>query len=244
MPLLQSSRRAYLTRIRQIMPDKVLTCYTGKTLMELIETKSGMYKCSLEKRCDVQIEQVKPLLANRLLIELGESLYPIELNITLDGKIDSITNFEEVKERRTKKAKELLSTFPTIPFRRYIEMSQGYLEEEEVFRGVLVRDSFIQLFFSCASESPFCYTCDNFPRKGEKNSFYCEIDKKDIGTCLYIAQPAFPTPSHVVMGGSVVSDISAKRELVGIKAEFKLQEDMDVYKREIEISMLDGDPIL
>ena len=240
MPCLQSFCTAYLTQVRQMMPDKRVTSYVGKTLLEVKENATGKYKCLLT-RYDVDVEQVSPPIANRSMIELGESLYPIELDITSEGKLHCITNFEEIKERRTDKAKELLSRFPSSSFRKYIEMSQGNLTEEKTLRKALLKDSFIQLFFSCTSGFSFCYTCDNFPQSGKICNYFCEIKKKDAGSTLYVARPAFSYPSYTVMDGNIISETSVKNILVKIKAEFELQESLDSYKREIEISTMDED---
>lgn len=240
MPILQPSRSTYLTQIRQITQDEEFTSYTGKTLLNVEELPSGGYKCLL-KRYDVQLGQVSSSIAHRLIIELGESLYPIELEISPDKVIRRVINFEEIKERRTSKAEELLSCFSTGLFRKYIEMSQHSLKDEEALRKALLRDTFIQLFFSCASENSFYYTCDNFPRKGKKSCYYCEIDKREEDACFYTARPAFSCPSHEIMEGSIVSNISGKSGLVGIKAAFMFQREEEVYRREIEISILSGD---
>lgn len=132
MPCLQSFCKAYLTQVRQMMPDKRVTSYVGKTLLEVKENATGKYKCLLT-RYDVDVEQVSPPIANRSMIELGESLYPIELDITSEGKLHCITNFEEIKERRTDKAKELLSRFPSSSFQNTSKCLKAILRKKKLY---------------------------------------------------------------------------------------------------------------
>ncbi|KGN69794.1 hypothetical protein HQ40_03840 [Porphyromonas gulae] len=232
--------RIYLTRIRQIIPEKTVRQYTGKTLLEMDEMRPDGFRCLLLRRYDVQIEHAASSVVNTLMIDLGESLYPIELNVHPDGKIRKIVNFEEIRKRRMDKAAELLNHFPTMNFRKYIEMAQENLIDEKALQKALLRDSFIQLFLSCASGYPFCYTCDNFPQKGLKSSYYCNIEKKETNTFVYVARPAFSYPSYKVMEGNIVSEVSAEGSLSGIKAGFTLLgKGGKAYKREIDISVLD-----
>lgn len=242
MSFLRPSSETYLTRIRQIMPEKTVHLYTGKTLLEIEAMGSDGFRCSLLKRYDVQIEHAISSVVNTSMIELGESLYPVELNIHPDGKICKIINFEEIRERRKNKASELLNRFLAVNFRKYIEMSQDNLIDEKALQKALLKDSFIQLYFSCASGLPFCYTCHNFPQKGLKSSYYCNINKKEADAFVYVARPAFPDPSCKIMRGDIISKISAEGSLSGIKAGFMLQQEgREAYRREIDICVLDKD---
>lgn len=239
MLLLQPFRGIYLTRIRQLPPDNTCTQYTGSTVLNISRLHSGGFRCGLLRRFDVSLENTASSVVNELMTELGKSLYPIILNFTSEGKIRDIENFHEIRERREAKATQLLKRFPTIAFRKYIEMSRGSLTDERVFRQVLMKDTFMQLFFSCASTRSFCHTCENFPRRGIKSSYYCRINDDWSDSLSYTVYPAFTDPLHK-MEGEVAVCLSAEGYIAGINAVFQLWEkEGKLYKREINIRLGD-----
>lgn len=64
MPFLRSFCKAYLTQIRQMMPNKEVTSYMGKTLLEVKEKPTGKYQCLLT-RYDVDVEQYIEIILRR-----------------------------------------------------------------------------------------------------------------------------------------------------------------------------------
>lgn len=85
---------------------------------------------------------------NLIMSQLGQSLYPIELNVLKTGKIKKLKNLEDIQKRWKLESEKILSTYENAYWvERYINMTSKNLVNEDSFMKALVRNSFIQLFF-------------------------------------------------------------------------------------------------
>lgn len=85
---------------------------------------------------------------NDVMLKLGQSLYPIELNVLKTGKIKRVKNFEEIQGQWSKECKNILATHKNAHWvERYINMTSKNIRSEESFLRMLRQNSFTQLFF-------------------------------------------------------------------------------------------------
>lgn len=83
-----------------------------------------------------------------IMQKLGDSLYPIELQVLKTGKLKRVKNLSEINKRWNNEIKIILTTHKNAYWvERYINMTSKNIRSEESFLNSLSHNSFIQLFF-------------------------------------------------------------------------------------------------
>jgi hypothetical protein len=124
---------------------------------------------------------------DKIIYEIGKSLYPLYLVVSPFLRIMDVSNFEEVKIRRQNCADKLLNENPSDDLVRYIRLSGKNLSDNKSFINSLYQDVFFNLYF----RNIFTQTADNevrlmqwqnFPKSGMNNSYLYTVksmeDKK------------------------------------------------------------------
>lgn len=85
---------------------------------------------------------------DNIMLKLGKSLHPIQLQVLKTGRIKRVKYFEEIQERWDKECKDILATHKNAYWvERYINMTSQNVRSEEAFLRTLCQNSFTQLFF-------------------------------------------------------------------------------------------------
>lgn len=115
-----------------------------EVLPNLVEGLNFFLKGSSDER----INGSKPADFDNIMLRLGKSLYPIQLQVLKTGRIKRVKYFEEIQKRWSKECKNILLTHKNAYWvERYIHMTSKNVRSEEMFLKTLCQNSFMQLFF-------------------------------------------------------------------------------------------------
>lgn len=165
-------KSVYNINIRYRKPDYTQFEYSTKLFLSAKKNKQD-FLFTLEQRIDTMLNRQPPRkIMDKLMLELGNSLYPIELNVNPKGSVISINNFKEIKERWIKKSKELYNKNKTQAFSNYLQMSAENIVNETMFIKSLFKDTFIQMYFLNFGSKIIEFEFANFPMQSRKASVY------------------------------------------------------------------------
>jgi hypothetical protein len=227
----QTLKSIYQIIIRYRKPDHSQYEYSGNMVLNAKRNK-GNCLFVLEQRTDTKLNGVAPQqVMDNLMLELGNALYPIELNTDLKGEIRSIGNFSEIRERWIKKSRDLYKRNKTQAFRNYLEMSQNNLTHESRFKEVLLRDSFIQLFFLNYGNNTLRFDFVNFPVRSRKLSLHA-LKEPDY----YSLHPAFREKDMKTVRGKLGYRTAKTGELLKMDMNLLLENDKEeCYRKSVSI---------
>jgi hypothetical protein len=133
-------------------------------------------------RSEVKINNREPeKLMDRIVYEIGSSLYPMRLNISQQMEIVQISNYGEVVDRWKETAEKCRNEHPGEVIDRYIDYSSANISTPLSLKRSLYGDSFFNLYFRNLyllpedEEERECVELPNFPEKGMKSAYYCKI---------------------------------------------------------------------
>lgn len=143
------------------------------------ETNSR-YNCKID-RSKVKIDN-NPIrkMMDKIIYDLGNSIYPLSLNVSAQMKIMDVVNHEEIKKSWVTCAKEKLEKYPSPQMRRYIKMAQPNIVDKKLFVQSLYRDTFFNAFFRNIYEptpkgEAFSIVWFNFPKKQMNQTYLYEV---------------------------------------------------------------------
>jgi hypothetical protein len=164
---------------------KIISSFRCKGKFWASRKAPNMYSFTVEKKEQVLINgQIPQQIMDRIMLQMGESLYPVQLSVSNDGELMSVENFEIVSQRWNMEAHAQLLKHNNSPtLLRYINNSRKNIESEEALRQSLMRDSFIKLFFCglFSSKRDYDFVFENFPEKEQRQAFVC--NKKTANDC-------------------------------------------------------------
>lgn len=106
-----------------------------------------------------------------IMSRLGQSIYPIELNVLKIGEIKRLKNFADIQSRWNRESKNILHTHKNAYWvERYINVTSKNLENENRFMNALRCNNFIQLLFIDEATAKQRLILSDFPFVG------CNID--------------------------------------------------------------------
>lgn len=230
----KSLKSRYSITIHYRLPDYTETEYKSKMVVEAKKEKDN-YLFTLTDRLDVTLNNNEPeKVMDYLMMQLGNSLYPLELNVSPVGEFGSIQNFENVRDNWNKKAGDLLKNNPTDAFKKYIEMSGRNFVNERRLKKVLCRDTFIQLYFQAWGGKMLEIDCFNFPSQSRKTTYFAQ--HRGDNTACYDLMPAFLEKNMKGAGGILDYKLSDAGEIEWVKAEFYLlTPTSEIYKKGVTI---------
>ena len=112
---------------------------------------------------------------DEIFLRLGKSLFPVILSVTNVGEIVGVENLDEIRQRRSSEIVAIRNEYPNAYYiDRYIE----YCEEmsEKQFLESLLRNNFMQFYFTDYRMQTLCKTIYNFPKKGNAISLLLQHD--------------------------------------------------------------------
>jgi hypothetical protein len=102
---------------------------------------------------------------DEIFLRLGKSLFPVILSVTNVGEIVSIENLDEIRQRRNLEIAAIKNEYPNAYYiDRYIECCEELSERQ--FLKSLLRNNFIQFYFTNYGMLTLRKTIYNFPKKG------------------------------------------------------------------------------
>lgn len=143
--------------------------------------KEKNYYRFIVNRSNVFLDRKRPVKKmDKIINEIGNSLYPLCLEVSPFLQIIDVTNIEEIKVRRHSCTTRLLNENPSDDLKEYIRLSEKILSDRKSFINSLYQDVFFNLYF----RNIFIPTSDdevqlmqwrNFPLHGMNQSFLYTI---------------------------------------------------------------------
>lgn len=131
-----------------VKPSGERSVYSKTELVDALPNLVEGLNFFLKGSADVLIDGLGPENFDLIMHRLGQSLYPIELNVLKTGKIKRVKNFAEIQKRWGKECESILATHKNAYWvGRYINMTSKNICSEVSFLETLCRNNFIQLFF-------------------------------------------------------------------------------------------------
>lgn len=200
---------------------------------------NNRYNCKIN-RSDVLIDG-KPVkkLMDRILLEIGDGIYPLSLNISPNLQITNILNYEEVKNRWTNRTRKLLKKYPSYPMTRYVKMSGKNISDREKLVDALYRDTFFNVYFRdiyspTADKEAYPILWVNFPERGMNLTYLYEINpmkESKINTSGDVMQIVPGQEGHLTMDYK----LGEKGEIHGITGIVESRHQNKLYMKQISV---------
>lgn len=105
------------------------------------------FHCELD-RSNVLINQRRPnKLMDQIMLDIGNSIYPIKMIIDSEMQIRDILNFDEIKSNWNICTQKYLEKYPSAEMDRYVRMATVNLTSKQNFIHALYQDTFFNLYF-------------------------------------------------------------------------------------------------
>ncbi|MDR2145966.1 MAG: hypothetical protein LBE91_05870 [Tannerella sp.] len=237
----------YIVSVSHIFPDDRTATVMYKQDVLAHKVKKT-YRFELLQRHGMQIDGESPGdISEIIMMELGDSLYPLVLNVEEDGEILSIENFDEVRTRRSNKEKELNSKYQSFEFEQYLKAAKDNMKDEKTLRMGLGRDAFIQFYFRDTDRSDWYFHIFDFPFPDIQLMYYALRKKKPIlhkdsipvrmPEDNYEIHPAFQLTDVLRNEGTVYCKRAVAGDIQEMKLYINLLKDDDTYyRRKITLS--------
>lgn len=225
-------------------PDFTQTHYHSREhVVARYEKESDRYIFRLEERSDILLDGKSPdELMDRLMIELGNTIYPLSLVVNQEGGILQVENFPYVKEQWKRKTETILKEQYTQPLERYMQIASRNLKQETALRKSLNKNTFIRLFFLPFNTEMFTFEFENFPSRGDLVIFRCEPEQSQIieNTRHYKVSILFPV---TYQGEGYIRYIHSEvGDLLEIEAQFSVTDvDGNLSEKQIRIQTKEKD---
>ena len=230
----------YNINVKDFMPDNTNHTYSAKMDVYAYRKDREHYIFKLLRRHDVLINEEKPeQTSDMVMLEIGDSLYPIELSVTQEGIIMAIENFSEIKERWTDKRNELLKKYPTEAFEHYLKTSENNMKDQQDFLQILQRDPFIQFYFMSVHRDTVIFVLRHFPFHGYHVDYYgIKYKEQSIPTEKRYAVVPTSEVAHVrLTNGSLFIRQTKEGDNECVELNINLlMDDQTIYSRNILLS--------
>lgn len=178
-----------------IYPDGIYLTYKGENLFYREEVDESFSRFVIQNRVS-QVKNPRNSTVDEQIIQLGNCLFPISFLVDNNGNVQQIENFDEILARRVAKSKELATQYPTIEFKKYLEISMMNFQDEPTLRSKLKYDVFLQTILPLLyRKKEFMIQIDNFPKKMKRTSFMLtdEGNEADSENVSYKVSSVFPS---------------------------------------------------
>jgi hypothetical protein len=141
--------------------------------------------CFNLNRSNVLLNDKKPeTLTDRILYEIGTSLYPLKLKVSPFLQIIDVNNREEIYSRWKKCTEKCLQKNNTELLRNYVHTNEAIFSKKERFIELLYRDTFVKLYFrniyrQTDEKEAILIRWDNFPESKMNSSYLYQLEKTD-----------------------------------------------------------------
>lgn len=166
-----------------------------------IDEKDGNYNFIIT-RSNVLLNG-KPVskLMDRIMYEIGNSLYPLVIKASNRSEIIDILNFDEIKVRWTRCGNYFIKKYPSYQLDHYISMSEKNLISKEDFIISLYQDTFTNIYFRNIYTPPGkneagLIKWQNFPEKEMNQSYLYQMEIIDKDEILLSGEIMQIVPEH------------------------------------------------
>lgn len=221
--------------------DNIQNSYSSKIEIVVMKNLLNNSIVTLQKNYDTLINgQYPEKVMDYLMMELGNSLYPVSFIVTENGNC-KVVDFEQTLARWEQCSSKLLKEHSTIEFKNYVEFSRTNLTEEGLIQ-IFLRNTFCHLFFADINSDRVNIECCNFPRLGHK-TMYCSLNNRKFihkeDKIHYDFDLAFDYP-NVNGNGFLDYTLFPQGDIQSIKGEFNyVDEDDRCHKKLIKVSVVD-----
>lgn len=169
-------------------------------------------------------------LMDRIILEAGNSLYPVSVSVSSRMEITGINNLSEIRSRWRECTQRLTEKYPSPYTNAYLSASSQNLSDEKAFIASLYNDSFFNVYFrNIFSPLPagegVLIKWKNFPEKDMETS------------CLYVIENA--GSNKILTLGQVMEIISGSRG--EYRMEYKIGDKKEIHAIKGEITSLYND---
>lgn len=176
-----------------IYPDGIYLTYKGENLFYREEVDESFSRFVIQNRVS-QVKNPRNSTVDEQIIQLGNCLFPISFLVDNNGNVQQIENFDEILARRVAKSKELATQYPTIEFKKYLEISMMNFQDEPTLRSKLKYDVFLQTILAMLyRKNEFVLHLENFPKKMKRTSFLLSAERGETDNVIYEVSSAFPS---------------------------------------------------
>lgn len=188
-------------------------CKTERLQGRRIDDKH--YEITLLGATDVLLNGAPPDDFNEIMLMLGESLYPIVLEVTEMGDIVKVCNFEDIEKRWKSSCSDIKNLCEnSFVVEQYINSSSVNMRNKDVFLNTLKQTGFVRLFFNGYEQKDTEFIVSDFPMRKDKVLF--SFDKWELQDEESICRSQLEKPEErvAILGGDAVLKI--KRTPKGI----------------------------
>ncbi len=176
-----------------VYPDGTYLSYKGMNHFYYEEADAGAYRIVIRNRTS-EVRNPRNSVADDPIIQLGNCLFPVSFLLDETGEVKMVENFDEVWARRTAKSEELAKQYPTIEFKKYLDISMMNFRDEASLRKKLMSDTFVQVIIPLLHGNPnFMLHFDNFPKKMSRTSYQLKKEEEEADHVIYKVDSLFPS---------------------------------------------------
>lgn len=158
---------------------------------------------------------------NEVMLTLGQSLYPIVLEVTETGFIEKVSNFEDIEKRWKASCSDIKNLYESsFVVEQYINSSSGNMRNKEAFLNALRRNAFLQLFFNEYEREVSRFIIPDFPMRKVKTLFSFNKREWQDREIIYSGQPEKSDEEAIVLGGNAVLKIRRSENGIPRTARF------------------------
>lgn len=179
------------------------------------------YEISLIGATDVLLNGAPPDDFNEVMLTLGQSLYPIVLEVTETGFIEKVSNFEDIEKRWKASCSDIKNLYESsFVVEQYINSSSGNMRNKDAFLNALRRNAFLQLFFNDYEREDSRFIVPDFPMRKDKTLFSFNKREWQDREIIYSGQPEKSDKEAIVLGGNAVLKIRRAEDGIPRTARF------------------------
>src|SRR5574344_583370 len=165
---LKTAKGSYLCTIELSMPN-------GKeTKLQYIEHISirtcpiGNYSITLLGTTDETLDGLPMQDFDAVMLLIGKALYPVELNLREDNSIESVSNFDMMKQTWQKRCSNILAIYENADLvKHYIDITAKNIANEATFLSAFMRGGFMPLFLAGEPKATHVFFMYDFPHVGD-----------------------------------------------------------------------------
>lgn len=183
---------------------------------------------TFEKREGLLLDgQVPRQPVDKIMWQLGDSLYPFTFKVSVEGKIIGLENVQDIQGRWSAQATNILKeTGGSTAVGRYVSAARRNVTDSGKLQRSLLKDSFVNLFLSTYGTG-MVFTANNFPYPGGHHNYELVSNEE--------AEYGKTVMSDIHGNGGLVYNRSVQGELLELDANFSLQDEKGLHRFMVKI---------
>jgi|GEM_PF-4046513 len=126
-------------------------------------------------------DEVPSKLMDRIMLAMGQSIYPLELSVSGSGELLSVINYNNVSRQWNEEADRQIEAYRSPILLRYLDASRKNIHTVESLSFALSRDSLYKflLLGIFGLQKQIDLKIEHFPKRENALTFVCEKRKQD-----------------------------------------------------------------